>query len=396
MVSLANYVGREQAFVKHVFLERYLEALIFKTASAFNHIVYVDGFAGPWRSSNEQFEDTSFGIALHALRRVKDSMKGAGRIVKMTALLVEKNSKAYGRLATIPTRFPDITIKTYPNDFVSLVPEIMKDIPNDAFAFFFIDPKGWDIPLLKLQPMLARSKSEVTFNWMFEFINRAANMTGADTVACLDDLMPYGNWRKRLAAARDADERKEILIEAFTENLKRVGNYAYVVPTEVLRPLKNRTLYCLFYATRHETGLKAFRDCQTKALDAQVDTRAALKLQAETSGSGQTEMFTSLHDMGPSEAAALLSSAKRDAEAMVLELTPRAPDHIAYKNLWTAVLTKHAVRLADVNSMCAAMKKRDELVFLDWEPRARVPKDAYRMQRPDLHADSHVLAQTSG
>ena len=59
MVSLADYAGREQSYVKHVFLERYLEALIFKTASVYNHIVYVDGFAGPWQSANEKFEDTS-------------------------------------------------------------------------------------------------------------------------------------------------------------------------------------------------------------------------------------------------------------------------------------------------------------------------------------------------
>ena len=75
MVSLDDYVGREQSYVKHVFLERYLEALMFKTASVYNHIVYVDGFAGPWQSANEQFEDTSFGIALNALRRAKETLE---------------------------------------------------------------------------------------------------------------------------------------------------------------------------------------------------------------------------------------------------------------------------------------------------------------------------------
>ena len=82
MVSLADYAGREQSYVKHVFLERYLEALIFKTASVYNHIVYVDGFAGPWQSANEQFEDTSFGIALNALRRAKETWKNNGRAVR--------------------------------------------------------------------------------------------------------------------------------------------------------------------------------------------------------------------------------------------------------------------------------------------------------------------------
>jgi three-Cys-motif partner protein len=103
MVSLEDYAGREQAYVKHVFLERYLEALIFKTASTYNHIGYIDGFAGPWQSADEQFEDTSFGIALSALRKAKEAWKRAsGRDVKMTALLVEKDAKAFARLPAFP------------------------------------------------------------------------------------------------------------------------------------------------------------------------------------------------------------------------------------------------------------------------------------------------------
>src|SRR3954463_15957368 len=118
MVAIENYLGREQAYVKHVFLERYLERLFQKTASRYNHIVYVDGFAGPWQSASEQFEDTSFGIALNALRRAKETWKKSGRVVNMTALLVEQNPAAHASLATIPPKYPDITIKTYPANFL--------------------------------------------------------------------------------------------------------------------------------------------------------------------------------------------------------------------------------------------------------------------------------------
>src|ERR1700693_3609166 len=100
MVSLSDYTGREQSYVKHVFLERYLEALVFKTASTYTHIVFVDGFAGPWQSANEQFDDTSFGIALNALRRAKETWKKHGRNVRMTALLVEEKASAYAQLVT--------------------------------------------------------------------------------------------------------------------------------------------------------------------------------------------------------------------------------------------------------------------------------------------------------
>ncbi len=105
MVALADYAGREQSYVKHVFLENYLEALVHKTASTFSNIVYIDGYAGPWQSANERFEDTSFGIALNALRRAKESWKQMGRNVRMSAHLVERDATAYARLEEVLAAF---------------------------------------------------------------------------------------------------------------------------------------------------------------------------------------------------------------------------------------------------------------------------------------------------
>jgi hypothetical protein len=94
MVTLSDYDGREQSYVKHVFLEGYLDRLVHKTASVYRHIVYVDGFAGPWQSANETFKDTLFGIALNALRRAKASWRIHRREVTMSALLVERSAEA--------------------------------------------------------------------------------------------------------------------------------------------------------------------------------------------------------------------------------------------------------------------------------------------------------------
>jgi three-Cys-motif partner protein len=387
MVSLEDYAGREQSYVKHVFLERYLEALVIKTASTYNHIVYVDGFAGPWQSANEQFEDTSFGIALNALRRAKQTWQGSGRTVQMTALLVERDAKAFVQLAKIPARYPDIAVKTYPKDFMSVVPALLKEIPRDAFAFFLIDPKGWRIRLAQLQPLLGRDKSEVIFNFMFDFVNRAASMKAA---AGLDELIPYGDWRRRLAEAEPIasvtatpEERKEILVDAFTDSLRVLGGYAYVVPTEILRPLTDRTLYCLFYATRHDTGLSVFRDCQIAALKAQSTTRAAGKVKYKASSSGQSELFESLHEMGPDEIEGRLEDEKRKAEAAIRHLVPKSPASIVYRKLWSTILLHHMVRMTDVNTICADMRKKEELLFPDWEARRRVPQDNYRVQRAE-------------
>jgi len=168
MVSLSDYTGREQSYVKHVFIERYLELLVHKTASIYPHIVFVDGFAGPWQSANEKFEDTSFGIALNALRRAKASWKERNCDVRMSAFLVERDQDAYKKLVQVPARYQDISIKTYPADFLMVLPQILADIPADAFGFFLIDPKGWRIRLNSLAAMLARPNSEIIFNFMFD------------------------------------------------------------------------------------------------------------------------------------------------------------------------------------------------------------------------------------
>ena len=386
MVAIQDYQGREQAYVKHVFLERYLERLVHKTASRYDHIVYVDGFAGPWQSANEQFQDTSFGIALNALRQAKATWKAAGRDVKMSVYLVEQDPRAYAKLATIQSRYPDIEVKTYEGDFLGVLPAILGAVPPQAFAFFFIDPKGWRFRLLDLAKMLERRNSEVIFNFMFDFINRAASMKEPAIEAGVDELIPYGDWRKKLEEAEKrgatSEDRKAILVDAFGESLAKIGAYDYVAETTVLRPLSNRALYCLCYATRHPKGIEVFRDCQIQALQEQARTRATTKVKHAESISGQREIFESLHDMAPNELETTLAEAKVAAEKMLIDLTPMSPGSVIYRDISPRVLAKHVVRRPDVNQIAVKFKKANRLLFLDWETGKRVPQDPYRMNRP--------------
>jgi three-Cys-motif partner protein len=387
MVSLSDYVGREQSYVKHIFLESYLERLVHKIASVYDHVAYVDGFAGPWQSANERFEDTSFGIALNALRRAKASWKERGCYVKMSAHLVERDAEAFKKLAQVPAKYPDIAIKPYEADFLAVLDDILKEIPANAFAIFLIDPKGWSISLKMLAPVLARLNSEVIFNFMFDFINRAASIRDNPlVVAGLNELMPHGDWRARLEAAEKAhassDERKAILVEGFRANLAYFGKYEYVAETTVLRPIKDRPLYCLFYATRHDKGIEVFRDCQMEALKEQSRTRATAKIKHEAAKTGQGEIFESLHDMGPDELTARLDAERRAAEETLLKLTPEEPESIRYEKLWPVVLSRNIVRRTDVNQIAARLYREGKLSIPDWEKRRQVPQPAYRVQRP--------------
>jgi three-Cys-motif partner protein len=388
MVALSEYTDREQSYVKHVFLEGYLERLVHKTASKFPHIVYVDGFAGPWQSANERFEDTSFGIALAALRSAKAAWKKRGRNVKMSAFLVERDAEAYKKLEKVSAKYPDIEAKTYLADFLSILPDILKEIPKNAFAFFLIDPKGWGISLKALAPMLARRNSEVIFNFMFDFINRAASIKQPAVVEGLNQLIPHGDWRATLGAAEaekssglSSEERKSILVEAFASNLAHFGDYEYVAETTVLRSVKDRPLYCLFYATRHPKGIEVFRDCQLEALKEQSRTRAAVKVKHKKAKTGQAEIFESLHEMGPDDITRFQDSERSAAEQTLLKLTPEEPGAVRYDKLWPLVLARHVVRKTDVNRIVGRLRREEKLLIPDWEKGKKVPQPRYRIQR---------------
>lgn len=380
-VDLANYAGREPAFVKHILLDAYLEALIHKIASAYDHIVYVDGFSGPWQSAGTDYQDTSFGIALRSLRSAKEAWKKLGRNVRMTAHLIEKSDRPFQELVKLPPKFPDIEIVPHKGDFVAVARELSRTIPRTAFVFLFIDPKGWRIDIQALEPLLSLPNCEVLFNFMFEFINRAASMREPVTVAGLDALIPGGDWRGKLTAATSPDARKRILVDAFAAVIGKMGGYRFVADTPVLRPLKDREIYSLVYATRKPPGIEVFRSCQAKALQEQSVMRGAAKASAQTAATGQAEAFL-FTEMAPDITAAFLAREVEAARRLLLDLTPPAPQTITYGEMWPQVLSRHAVRKAELNSMAAVMRKDGRLLFPGWPDGKRVPGDDFRMSRP--------------
>jgi hypothetical protein len=183
---------------------------------------------------------------------------------------------------------------------------------------------------------------------MFDFVNRAASIKDPVLAAGLDELIPFGDWRSRLDDAErlfpgavNPDERKAILAHAFGQSLARLGNYAYVAETTVLRPVANRPLYCLFYATRHPRGIEVFRDCQIAALAEESKTRATTKIRHATTSTGQGEFFESLHDMAPDRLESFLEYQRVAAEESLLALVPSAPQFITYEKLRAQVQARH-------------------------------------------------------
>lgn len=386
--DLANYEGREQAYVKHHFLADYVESLVFKVASAYRDVVYVDGFSGPWKDQGETFEDTSFGIALRALRRAKAAWAKLGRPdVTMTALLVEKDPEAFARLQEIIPLYPDLTIRTFNADFVKIVPELLRAIPPRAFSFVLMDPKGWTIDMAAVAPLFRRPNCEIVFNFMFTMINWSASMPNAAVQAGLDRLMPGTNWKARLDALSPiggvtiAAARKEVLISSINEVVERLGRFEYVMETPVLFPMKDRTFYSLIYATRSTKGVEVFRDCQHAALLAQDTVRADLRTTKRDEQHGTADMFGSVLT-GREFAGRWIAEQEAGALIATLASIPADPDCITYGKLWPQILARYGVRKVRFGRVTAELKAAGNIKFLDWGgPRKIVPDDAYRVTR---------------
>ncbi|WP_298814704.1 three-Cys-motif partner protein TcmP [uncultured Sphingomonas sp.] len=379
------YAGRRQAWVKHYFLGNYIESLTFKVSSWADDFVYVDGFSGPWQAGEEEYQDTSFGIALAALRKVKHEWKRIrGRDVRMTALLVEKSARAFNRLQQVKELFPDIRIETYKGEFTSLVPTLIKAIPANAFTFVLIDPKGFAIDMDAVAPLISRPRTEVLFNFMFDFINRFALHDDADVVAGLEKLMPGTGWRQRLghvAKTVTGDElpqgRKAVLVECFSEALRRIGGYPHVLETPVYYPLRDRTFYSLVYATRAAAGVEVFRDCQVATLKQQDDRRAEAKVAAQAQRSGQDEMFVDAPRLAARPSDAILASAEAASRSMMIDLLGQQPAGMKFKDLRLQVLEREIIRKQRVGELAAELRKSGLIDFPDWESRRRVPQDDY-------------------
>lgn len=102
-LDFSNYEGgREQAYVKHSLLEVYLPELAYRIGRIWDSLAYIDGFAGPWQTHDPDHADSSFGVAIEALRRSQKGLRDThGLELHVNCVLVEKDNVAFAETRTI-------------------------------------------------------------------------------------------------------------------------------------------------------------------------------------------------------------------------------------------------------------------------------------------------------
>jgi three-Cys-motif partner protein len=379
-LDFEHYSGREQAFVKHTFLTSYLPGLIGRVCSPqsrYNEFVYVDGFAGPWKSTaGEKFEDTSFGIALGHMTALRKKYLDNGHHVSMRAFLVEENDTAYKQLEQAVKQFPTINVTPLFGKMESHAAEIAAAIPSSAFSFTLIDPKGFP-DIAPMMPLLSRQHAEALVNFMFDFANRFA---GTELIPALETwLSANGNisWRNHVQDLSGI-EREEKLERLAAQALQVTGGYEFSPVISVDKVYHDRTLYKLIFLTRHKTGLEVFRTSEEKTLVAQAEVRAAAKSRKRSDSSQMSDLFPdNAAEVAHDRSSRTLKDGRDQAADRFIECVKSVGANGAkWSTLWPPILQDYAVTRSWLGRHVNQLRKSGQIVAPGWpNERTQIPPD---------------------
>lgn len=278
-VDLSIYSGREQAYVKHCLLEEYLPDWAYKVGAMWDSLVYVDGFAGPWQTKHPEYADSSFGIAIDALRRSCAGLReGRGRELRVESILVEQDQAACEHLKKFAASKsgPSFGVHALCGEFIEQIPEInqlIKRTARNPFRFVFLDPKGWaDIPMRRMQPFLRGRSCEVLINLMTRHIIRF--LDEPDRADSYQNLFGRPEVLDVLRSTpRENNERADQAVREYCRSLTLLCDFKYVSSAVILEPEEESVRYFLVYATNHPRGVEVFKAAEIKAARIQDDVR---------------------------------------------------------------------------------------------------------------------------
>ena len=370
MKNVEYYQDREQTYIKHFFLERYLERVAYVIGYHHREFVYVDGFSGPWQSHDEEFEDTSFIIAIKKLRDVRDGLAQAGKPLRIRCLFIEKDETSFKALAAAIRNVTDLEVKPLHGTFESLIPNIMKFVGR-SFSLVFIDPTGWTgFGMHTIAPILQHNPGEVIVNFMYDYINRFLEHPSSLIEASINRVFGGTVWREATEPGRD---RENNILKCYRDCLRDRGCFRHVTSTRILKPLSDRSYFHLVYGTRHLKGLREFRGVEKGVAEEQERVRSDAKQRRRVGRSGQRELFSS-EEISSSqsfqeERAAQLEAANRTLRKILCNRV-----RILYDDALGVLLEMPLVWESDVKDLIDTMRCCGELEVEGLKPRERTVK----------------------
>lgn len=379
------YSDNPQTYVKHFFLENYLERVAYNIFSFKRDFVYVDGFSGPWKSKDQAYEDTSFIIALNKLRNVREGMEQQGKKVKVRCLFIEKEPEIFEKLEEAVNSISDIEIKPLCGSFEDLVSEVIPFI-GKSFSLVFIDPKGWKgYALEKISPLL-QLRGEVLINFMTDYFNRFIEHPRPETARTFDPVFGDPSWYDDfMVRVGEGQPREEAILGVYLDRLRKAGHFKHVTSTKIKKPYADRSFFHLVYGTRSWKGPLEFRAVEKKAAPVQEQVRGLAKSKASYE---RRKLKTGMDDFfGSNEQDVDLSSLEHERIQRLnegrkeFELLLKTNTRIKYEDLVGKVSERPLVWKSDIDEWIKNKKGAEEVLIEGMGPREKTPKPGHIIVR---------------
>jgi three-Cys-motif partner protein len=380
-VDLKKYAGREQAYLKHCLLENYLAPLVYKVGSAWDSIVYVDAFSGPWKVNDPELADSSFSVAVETLRGAHIGLRDShGKNVPIETILVETNKQAFAKLEAFAANktLPGFRVHALCGEFVDKIPSINRLVQQNCsnpFRFIFLDPKGWaDIPMQELQPFLSDRSCEVLINLMTRHIIRfLAEDNRADSYKKL--FGRPGVLEKLRSTPKENSEQAEQAVREYCRSLRQLCGFKYVSSAVILEPGEESVRYFLVYATNALDGIEVFKQAEM----ATARTQDYIRHETRISKTRQTELI--FGERPPKSRLTItlreryLGRARNKVLQVLKENTD--PSGARYENLFCEAMAFPLVTPTDLDNWLTDLAPHVELNLAPSKNRRKKPSPAY-------------------
>ncbi|WP_457649929.1 three-Cys-motif partner protein TcmP [Profundibacter sp.] len=372
--DLNLYRNREQTYIKHKFLTKYLQAAAYKTLHGYPAFNFVDAFAGPWNVSDEEdYSDASFHQAINTLEAVRKDLQGRGNgAVKLRFYFCERRTDAVERLRDYAQKRDSFEIHVFSGAFEDNLDAISASIP-DGFTFTFIDPTGWDVRNVDVFKFLLKHKGEFLLNFMSDHINRHAEYEKVS--AAYGRFLADPEWETEFAQLPGDWKNEKRILHLLKEKMKEAKVATYLPDFPILMPAKERLKMRLILGTHSPKGLEVFRNVQEKVERDEIAIRNSIR----DNNSKQKGLFSDDYIAELQQKREGVGCAKYldQAKDEIME-TLRSYGVSKFAELSSSLMDKFPIRLTQTKSLLRKMKD-EGLVDFTLPPRKRVPQDDTRV-----------------
>jgi len=373
------YQDREQSFIKHQFLTKYLQSAAYKTlqghSPTFN---FVDAFAGPWQvSDTAKYSDASFDQAISTLEEVRADLgrRGVGGLT-IRFCLCERRPEAVARLRQYAGARSRFEIHVFEGSFEDNLDAIDATL-RDGFTFTFIDPTGWNIRNSDVFRFLRNQNGEFMLNFMSDHINRHA--TYQEVEESFGRFLANADWADDFAKLPTgwSNERKMLHLMKATMRANKVASY--LPDFSIMVPRKDRLKMRLILGTHNAKGLEVFRNVQEKVEKQELEMRADIREE----GSLQVSMFSAadIASFEQQRKGVGCKAYKQRAEEMIVQVL-KGRSHELPDPLFNLVMEDVPIRRPHLNDLVCDMRDRGVIHFV-LAPRKRVPQKDTRISLAD-------------